>query len=594
MSDGGVVCVPSAEWPPDLSVVRSAAAVVVFSGASPGQEAITRLADAVDGDLVATASPVQLDGSEAVVLTRLLGPPSPVVPYPSHVLVCLSAQSLELLAPRIDEHEWGPWIAAFATLALAHGFRHVLADGVATDNRMGDGPFASDPLGIADMAGAANGAVAQYRHWAELAVRPPVVFVDGSCLGEDASTGTHALVLNLALEIARRRPEATVHLVAPRHAHDRARQTVGGEPNVWIRSKADVGGELADVVCRPYQTVHPGELRWCRDHARVLVMFQLDLIAFDNPTYFPSVDIFFGVRNVIRAGLRCADGVAFISAFGRDNVLAAVSGLEPGRLAVVPCGTDHVASVAGVRPSELDPEIGRFVLCLSGSFRHKNRPFAVSVFVELSRTGFDGHLLLVGSEPYYGSSIGEVRHLLDEADPVLSGRVHLLGVVTESEKWWLLEHAVTVLYPSVVEGFGLVPFEAARAGTPTLAYAGTAQRELMGDGVELATNWDPAAWAHIVHRWSADAAASARQVNAIREKSEQLTWAAAAEKWWRLADDVLAMPRRVPSVGEAEGSSSVRFPVLRWRRPYGADAVIFARRARAYLRRSVAQRVRRW
>ena len=38
--------------------------------------------------------------------------------------------------------------------------------------------------------------------------------------------------------------------------------------------------------------------------------------------------------------------------------------------------------------------------------------------------------------------------------------------MTDSELSWLYRHAALVLFPTLYEGFGLVPFEAAAAGTP--------------------------------------------------------------------------------------------------------------------------------
>ena len=43
-----------------------------------------------------------------------------------------------------------------------------------------------------------------------------------------------------------------------------------------------------------------------------------------------------------------------------------------------------------------------------------------------------------------------------------------LGAVSEAEKAWLFERSALVLYPSVIEGFGLVPFEAAAHGSPCM------------------------------------------------------------------------------------------------------------------------------
>ena len=56
----------------------------------------------------------------------------------------------------------------------------------------------------------------------------------------------------------------------------------------------------------------------------------------------------------------------------------------------------------------------------------------------------------------------------------LAGRPHLaervvdLPAVSEVEKRWLYGRTAAVLYPSLYEGFGLVPFEAADYGVPCL------------------------------------------------------------------------------------------------------------------------------
>jgi glycosyltransferase involved in cell wall biosynthesis len=47
--------------------------------------------------------------------------------------------------------------------------------------------------------------------------------------------------------------------------------------------------------------------------------------------------------------------------------------------------------------------------------------------------------------------------------------VTVLGAVSEAEKLWLYSNAGLVLYPTLSEGFGLVPFEAAERGVPCLS-----------------------------------------------------------------------------------------------------------------------------
>jgi alpha-1,3-rhamnosyl/mannosyltransferase len=51
----------------------------------------------------------------------------------------------------------------------------------------------------------------------------------------------------------------------------------------------------------------------------------------------------------------------------------------------------------------------------------------------------------------------------------MPGSIRLLGYVTAGEKRWLLEHALSLLYPSSYEGFGLPVAEAGSLGVPVIA-----------------------------------------------------------------------------------------------------------------------------
>ena len=77
--------------------------------------------------------------------------------------------------------------------------------------------------------------------------------------------------------------------------------------------------------------------------------------------------------------------------------------------------------------------------------------------------------------------------------PELAAAVVELGAVSEAEKAWLLGRASLVLYPTVHEGFGLVPFEAAAHSVPCMWAAGTSLSELLDDDAAPLVAWDPAA-----------------------------------------------------------------------------------------------------
>jgi hypothetical protein len=96
--------------------------------------------------------------------------------------------------------------------------------------------------------------------------------------------------------------------------------------------------------------------------------------------------------------------------------------------------------------------------------------------------------------------------------------------VTDQEREWLLRRAALVLYPTITEGFGLVPYEAAARGVPCLWASGTALSELLPDAAAAIVAWDAAATADRALELMRDDAARARNVAAVREAGAGLSW----------------------------------------------------------------------
>ena len=61
--------------------------------------------------------------------------------------------------------------------------------------------------------------------------------------------------------------------------------------------------------------------------------------------------------------------------------------------------------------------------------------------------------------------------------------MHTLGYVDEPAKESLMKHAVALLYPSRIEGFGLPVLEAMAAGIPVVSGTGGSLAEIGGDAV---------------------------------------------------------------------------------------------------------------
>ncbi len=462
---------------------------------------------------------------------------------------------------------------------LQHGWRHIAAPGSALNwdpsDSTGTNPIAGwDQATIVNMIGPANVGLEAHTSWAGACASGLRVVVDGACITDDPFTGTQHLVIEITRWLAAVRPEAKVMLATRRSVIAASRNQLAG---TGVEVVARDNGIQADVVYRPYQMLYARELSFVLDVGRRGLVGQLDMIGHSNPFYHPSPALFFFARNLQRHLMRTLDGVTFISAFGRDSALAECPDLAPERLHVVSCGADPAPQEGGLAPGRLLDQNSRFIVCLSSTFWHKNRAHAIATFRDLvEEHGYDGHLVIGGPEPFYGRSTDAEDQLLNQLQPDLRARVHRWGHIPDAEKWWLLRHADVVLYPSIVEGFGLVPFESAAVGTPCLTFAGTAPGELLSGTSATVASWSAAEWARRVAQLIQQPGAASTLVAEIATAACGHTWELAAERTWLAIDHALATPssrcraddggrltRIAPRGRRVVGAASLRFDLVR-------------------------------
>jgi glycosyltransferase involved in cell wall biosynthesis len=173
-----------------------------------------------------------------------------------------------------------------------------------------------------------------------------------------------------------------------------------------------------------------------------------------------------------------------------------------------------------------------------------NAPFLFSIGTIAAKKNFhvlpgallnnDYHLVIAGivqDENYlqkiqqYAASLG------------VSGRLHLIGAVSEEEKYWLMQQCSLFVFPSVAEGFGLPVIEAMRFGTPVLLSTATSLPEIGGDHAFYLQNFDPEHMSEMV-KHSVDHA-----TNELREQtidwSKKFSWEHAATQYWNLYETLL-------------------------------------------------------
>ena len=258
--------------------------------------------------------------------------------------------------------------------------------------------------------------------------------------------------------------------------------------------------------------------------------------------------------------------------------------VEDARISVVPPGLDHRTVRQPIRPAALAEEATAdgFLLCLGTDFRHKNRLFALRLLAELhERHGWRGGIVFAGTHVSPGSS-AELEEAFLREHPKLAEATVSLGPVSEPERAWLMQRASAIAYPSVYEGFGLVPFESALAGVPCLFAPQASLAETAPEGTATIVPWDAAASAVRAFELLSSADARERHVRALAGRAESFTWDAAAAAMIEIYRQAAAAPVRASATlsrdlvaREAQLSARHREVVTRlsdeleqWRRGY--------------------------
>jgi glycosyltransferase involved in cell wall biosynthesis len=454
----------------------------------------------------------------SVLRPRLAAPRAPCV--------YVRRTALDLVAdPTADPAPPDPTVDAFARSCIEGGLSHLLADEVVVD--------AADPARLHPFEDAdgplqrALGGARRSRHGLSAAIDARIL--------SGPVTGTQVHVLEL-IEALARTESMRLSAIVPDEPNDHAKARLGALRTVSLityEQASHAGRARSDLIHRPFNLTNAGDLQFLESIGDRLILTQEDLIAFRNPAYFPAAADWMGHRTLTRLALTIADRVVFSTAYTRDDAIAQEL-VEPDRASIVPLGTDHqIAALnrGAVRPARMGGlgEQIPVMLCLGTDFLHKNRVFALRLLDRLCNSHrWDGVLVLAGPVVPYGSSKAREQSLIARR-PALTNRVIDLGPVSETEKAWLFERSALVVYPSVLEGFGLVPFEAGAHGVPCMWAPGSSLSDLLPDSAAEIVAWDAEESAERALALMRRPEQRERNLGAIRDAAAPLTWDATAQ-----------------------------------------------------------------
>jgi len=166
--------------------------------------------------------------------------------------------------------------------------------------------------------------------------------------------------------------------------------------------------------------------------------------------------------------LRRADAVITVSEHSRTELVAV--GVLPTRIHMVREGVERPPLSTGA--ADMWP--GGLRLLYLGRLETRKRPEVTLDALAQILGRVDASLVVAGEGPMESELIARAE--------ALNGRVRFAGRVSNAVKWCLYDSADVLLFPSRLEGFGLVVAEAQSRGVPAVAAAGTATAEALDPG----------------------------------------------------------------------------------------------------------------
>jgi len=294
---------------------------------------------------------------------------------------------------------------------------------------------------------------------------------------------------------------------------------------------------------RVYHATEPQGLVRVRGAATVVTLY--DLIPLRHPdAHYPlrRLDARLGYARYLH-DLQRVDRLIAISEATKQEAVERLR-IPPERIAVTPLAVDERRFYPR-SPQETDRVLTRhglrrpYVLHVSASNYHKNTDNvaqAFDLFAGQAGTGGAEHTLVI-----VGSWSPRALAGLRAAYPRLveSGRLRVLGFVPDDDLPALYGGADALVYPSLVEGFGLPVLEAMRCGCPVLTSGVSSLPEVAGGAALYVDPYSVEEIAAALGSLAAQPDLRAALARRGLQRAEGFTWRRTAEATLRVYEELL-------------------------------------------------------
>lgn len=214
--------------------------------------------------------------------------------------------------------------------------------------------------------------------------------------------------------------------------------------------------------------------------------------------------------------LFAADALIAVSAATASD-LAGLAGVNPRRVHVIHEGVDPSFFAGGSNPPYGLPP--RYLLFVSTLEPRKNVVNLLEGFARAVAQGYPGELLLVGRWGWHAEAAQQAL----ERSPV-RGRIRHLDYLAREALSGVMRGAEALVFPSLLEGFGLPVVEAMACGVPVIVSRASSLPEVAGEAGLYVDPASPAEIASAIMRLATDPHLRDCLSNAGRERAQRFRW----------------------------------------------------------------------
>lgn len=217
--------------------------------------------------------------------------------------------------------------------------------------------------------------------------------------------------------------------------------------------------------------------------------------------------------------VKLASKVITVSEFSKKEILKYYNSISPDKIHVIynACNADW--------DTDENNKTSDYILCVSSIDPRKNFAILLEAFRDIPEVKLK---IVGGKNAVFNSNVLEVP-----------SNVEFLGRVSDEELAELYHNAIAFIYPTLYEGFGLPPIEAAHFGCPSIISDIPVLKEVCGDA---AVYFDPHECKSVINavRYTITLPAEQRKtlVEESRKNLKRFSWSISAQKLMKMLSEL--------------------------------------------------------